>query len=669
MGTRGFIIAAVFLFVALCAHGELSLPRGVDADIRAIQSVICPKIREAGKGIRPKRESRGEGEDLVPWDDPTIIIRNEEEAVNEFGGDYAMTHPDQNRAMRIYGEKYSDPRSRKKYMSGVRTVKVTFDLVPLKDPLNKYKKPVATAIANIYKELVLDYIGTHSYLGERLIYLGNMGTIERSLLGRDYFVYSDFKRVVLGFARMPTENNWKDLERFKDEINKMRDSVDRVFESIVRNLTDENGVKRLEEIAQSGRNEIDRNMRNWHVWGMELDSPDLAYLVSRVSRRIAASGRPIGVLTLEDVQKEIKLIRTELKNYTRFLEDPKATSTRAGLYISADEKKALKDSKILVQVPGTERWVLSRDAIRIFSVNPRDERLGDLHFLKLIGDNFKQVFNYRPSVETLALIRNIRNNLDVFSPPIYLDQRTNVNLAGTRSMVGSLDNEAMNDLNLFETLRALVESEGKSIQEVVRATRRAEGRATAAANQISKDAEAALKEAFHDRFETSHSGDDRGLKFFTIPWDEEFQNYANLISGRHRNGKRLAVRSVFMFTRPLRGKNIEDSTVRNQMLAKLEGVEKQVRKKLYNHENKEVLNGASIVLKYEPGFFGSSEKVGGGKVTLFMDGSGLSSDLKASIKKQFEVELSQLTDEPPYTVEIYQPPEEKLKQKKNPKKK
>lgn len=378
--------------------------------------------------------------------------------------------------------------------------------------------------------------------------------------------YSDFKSIRIAFSEDNPRLRHYITERIREKHARYQEHVEELFRK--------NGWdRRARGLATDSR--------NWFHGGFG-KSPDEAGLAGRYSRvneneefaRVQEFYDAIPGLerAAKSVERESERLQRRYGKVAGFL----AAGEPAGV-LSAEAIEAVKKAPSAAEIPAVLR--------ARFGVNIDDK-------------------------EAQRLL-NLLKEIDRFSPGLLLAEREVIDLGLAAHGVVSADFKGQNARNFEETMRALLESKGKTLEERVRAVRAGEQRATAAL-----DAKKARFQKVIASFFPGHrgqfSGDDGILTLPRAFTREEQKLFIRrwLAEGGAPEDLRLTFEQ---FRYADTGREIAPA-LRSELVVAAESVEKSLRAGLLGVLNRAQLNGTVLAVEL------TAREQGQGSVRLLVGG-------------------------------------------------
>ncbi len=399
-------------------------------------------------------------------------------------------------------------------------------------------KDFVTALTNLHKDVVWQSISSDPELRKLLV-----------------AKYSDFKSVRLAFS--------VDSPQLRAKLQEKLSEINRRYKDYVASLS-------LKEGWHEKAKGLALDARNWYHGGMG-KSPDEAGLATRSSRYFEGIST---ARTFEESKKLLEQARFDIANFQDWAEG-KFRSVAGFLIPTAGGRKVLSAEAI--------------EAIR--KIQPKDQSPIEIQLAiqKVIWDRFR----VKVSPEEALRLRDGLNQADRFSPGLLLEERVVIDMGQPSAEVLSADFKGQNARNLEETLKALSDSRGNSLEEAVKKVRWGEEQATKSLEERKSRFQKVLGQLFPG-VKASFSGDD-GMAFLPRPLTES-ERKAFSEQWQASGGKAEDIRLTFERFQYGDTGNPLPVEQRSKLVVAAEGIEKKLRSELIESMSREELNNLQIAV-------------------------------------------------------------------------
>jgi len=411
-------------------------------------------------------------------------------------------------------------------------------------------KDIVTAASNLHKEITWRKISRDPELIDNLV-------------GQ----YSDFKSMRFAFA--------DDTPALRARLKSHLTEINREYDAALAELSNKLG---WEEKARG----IAKNRRDWFHGGIGA-SPDEAGLAARQSRAMKNSEGVSELRSFEEVTDRLEKAGQDFQRLQRWGED------------------RFKNVDGMLTEVGNGKKVLSPEAIEAYKkVVPKADT--QEAFIAAVQKDFKERFGVELKNQQVLNLQKYLDYTDQFSPGIFVDKRVEINLGKRNHGIVSGDFKGQNARNFHETMKALVETEGRTFAERVRAVRQGENRATYALNQKKEVYKKSVKQVFGDIdpdweknvFFTGDDGIYLPAQALTPAKEKEF------MAAWLQNAGAGDLRQTFIPASYGDSGKLIPAMERSQYLVAAESVEKKMRGALINKLPRQALNEVQFAVRYQP---------------------------------------------------------------------
>lgn len=437
-------------------------------------------------------------------------------------------------------------------------------------------KDVVTAFTNLHKELVWAAVRKDPLL-------------QRNLLAE----YSDFKSLRMAFRGGDPS--------LTARLSEMIAQVNREFEARVLRYPD------AERWAAQARG-LAKRPAHWHLAGTG-GTVDEAGLAGRHARTVTPQTGESSLQVFDHVKGSLQQKFDEAEELRKIVELQLATVP--GMLTPTASRKA----------------VLSREAIDVLRhVSPTEPSLPA--WVTKAAKDLKDRFGHEFTRHEIMVMRNYLSAVDSFSPGLLQEKRTVIDLAEAAHGVLSIDFKGLGAKNLEESMKALVAGEDKPIREVLRGLREGEIRATEALN-LAKNRVSDVTQSLPEpkRGKMLFSVDD-GIFMPSAPLEQKEKK--QLLRALAEKGDGAQYRVTFLPSHWHGGTQAIPNELRSEFIVRAEGLEKKIRKALFEAGHRRAGEKNLIAIDYFP------YEQGGAKVGVWIaphGGTPAAPEMEKLIKK------------------------------------
>lgn len=250
---------------------------------------------------------------------------------------------------------------------------------------------------------------------------------DKNLMNKFSAEYKDYKSLRIRLNATSPQDK-KDIE------NSLQQVFNKTTEDFAKNLKDQNVLSTI-----SNLDDKNKNIYSWFLAGIGDNSTE-ANMSSRGARnRIDLNNQKPAKIThfKENIQEYIKLI-DDIENIQKSF---------------TLEKDLIKLG--ILDVTNPQNAHLSKETINILRKIKASDFSNHEGYILELQKKFLNIFGSKPSEQQTNNIVNYFNKVDSISPPVFVEERTIINLAEAKKGIVSIDFTGLGTENIYEQMKAL----------------------------------------------------------------------------------------------------------------------------------------------------------------------------------------------------------------------